>query len=43
MGLLKELLVWVGILPEQKVFYIGGNDVLPPRTSGCTAASKDRG
>lgn len=34
MGLLKELLVWVGILPEQKVFYIGGNDVLPAPLKG---------
>lgn len=34
MGLMKELLVWVGILPEQKVFYIGGNDVLPAPLKG---------
>jgi RNA polymerase sporulation-specific sigma factor len=34
MGLMKEFLVWFGILPQQKVFYIGGSDVLPAPLKG---------
>lgn len=35
MGKVTELLVWVGLLPEQEgVYYVGGSDVLPPPLKG---------
>ena len=34
MGLVKEFLIWTGLLPKQTVFYIGGSDVLPPPLKG---------
>ena len=34
MGLMRDFLVWFGILPQQKVFYIGGSDVLPAPLKG---------
>ena len=29
-GKLRQLLVWLGLLPEEGVHYIGGSDTLPP-------------
>ncbi len=34
MGVVKEVLIWVGLLPKQNIFYVGGNDVLPPPLKG---------
>lgn len=34
MGLMKEILVWLGIVPQQSIYYIGGSDVLPPPLKG---------
>lgn len=35
MGKLTDILVWLGILPEQEgIYYIGGSDVLPPPLKG---------
>ena len=34
MGLMKDFLVWMGILPQQKIYYIGGSDVLPAPLKG---------
>lgn len=35
MGKVRDLLVWLGIFPEQEgVYYIGGSDVLPPPLKG---------
>ena len=33
-GKLKNLLVWLGLVQENTVFYIGGSDVLPPPLKG---------
>ena len=34
MGFMNELLKWVGIIPQQKIFYIGGSDILPAPLKG---------
>lgn len=34
MGLMGELLKWVGIVPQQMIFYIGGSDILPAPLKG---------
>ena len=34
MSLMTDFLTWVGILPQRKVFYIGGSDVLPAPLKG---------
>ena len=34
MGLMGELLKWVGIVPRQMIFYIGGSDILPAPLKG---------
>lgn len=35
MGKLTDILLWLGILPEQEgIYYIGGSDVLPPPLKG---------
>ena len=34
MGMLKDFLQWLGVLPKQSIFYIGGADVLPPPLKG---------
>lgn len=34
MGMLKDFLHWLGVLPKQSIFYIGGADVLPPPLKG---------
>lgn len=34
MGVMNELLKWVGIIPQQKIFYIGGSDILPAPLKG---------
>ena len=34
MGLIKELLVWAGLLTKQNVFYVGGSDILPAPLKG---------
>lgn len=31
---LSKLLTWLGIMPQQNIFYIGGSDVLPPPLKG---------
>jgi len=33
-GKWKEILIWLGLLREHTVFYIGGSDVLPPPLKG---------
>ena len=30
----RMLLVWLGLEPQQNVFYIGGADILPPPLKG---------
>lgn len=34
MSLMRNLLEWIGIVSRQKLFYIGGSDVLPPPLKG---------
>lgn len=34
MSLMRDLFEWMGIIPRQKVFYIGGSDVLPAPLKG---------
>ena len=34
MELVKGFLEWIGILPKQEIYYIGGSDVLPPPLKG---------
>ena len=34
MGVVRDFLVWAGLLPKQNVFYVGGSDVLPPPLKG---------
>ena len=34
-GKLKEILIWLGLVSENTVFYIGGSDVLPAPLKGC--------
>lgn len=34
MGLMNELLKWLGIIPQRQVFYIGGSDILPAPLKG---------
>lgn len=34
MGLMHDLLKWMGIITHQKVFYIGGSDILPAPLKG---------
>ena len=34
MSLMRNLLEWMGIVSRQKLFYIGGSDVLPPPLKG---------
>lgn len=34
MGKVLDLLAWLGLVPEQGIFYIGGSDVLPPPLKG---------
>ena len=34
MEIVKGFLEWVGILPKQQIYYIGGSDVLPPPLKG---------
>ena len=34
MGLIKEVLVWAGLLTKQNVFYVGGSDILPAPLKG---------
>ena len=31
---LVQFLTWLGLVPQQNVFYIGGNDILPPPLKG---------
>ena len=31
---LVQILTWLGLLPQQNVFYIGGSDILPPPLKG---------
>ena len=38
-GKLKDVLVWLGLVRENTVFYIGGSDVLPPPLKGNEEAS----
>ena len=38
-GKLKDLLIWLGLIRENTVFYIGGSDVLPPPLKGNEEAS----
>jgi len=38
MGTVKEILIWLGILPKQEIYYIGGSDVLPPPLKGAEEA-----
>lgn len=33
-GMIMEVLKWLGLLPRQEIFYIGGSDVLPPPLKG---------
>lgn len=33
-GKITEILVWLGLIPRQEVYYIGGADVLPPPLKG---------
>ena len=35
-GKLTEILVWLGFMPKQEVYYIGGADILPPPLKGET-------
>jgi RNA polymerase sporulation-specific sigma factor len=39
MDLVKEFLTWIGVVPKQQVFYIGGNDVLPAPLKGAQEES----
>ena len=32
--MVKSFLAWIGILPRQEIYYIGGSDVLPPPLKG---------
>ena len=34
MSVLQNLLEWFGFIPSQKIFYIGGSDVLPAPLKG---------
>lgn len=34
MGLVRDFLVWAGLLPKQNVFYVGGSDILPAPLKG---------
>lgn len=34
MSLVRDILAWMGIVPQKKIFYIGGSDVLPPPLKG---------
>ena len=34
MSLMRNILEWIGIVSRQKLFYIGGSDVLPPPLKG---------
>lgn len=34
MGKLKDFLEWLGLVPAENLFYIGGSDVLPPPLKG---------
>lgn len=34
MGFVKDILEWIGIIPAQQVYYIGGSDVLPAPLKG---------
>ena len=38
-GKLKDLLIWLGLIRDNTVFYIGGSDVLPPPLKGNEEAS----
>ena len=33
-GKWKEILIWLGLVREHTIFYIGGSDVLPPPLKG---------
>ena len=39
MDLVKEFLTWIGVVPKQQVFYIGGSDVLPAPLKGAQEES----
>lgn len=34
MSFVRDILVWMGIIPQHKIFYIGGSDVLPAPLKG---------
>lgn len=33
-GIIREVLTWIGVIPKQEIFYIGGSDVLPAPLKG---------
>ena len=34
MNMVREILEWLGVFPRQKLYYIGGSDILPPPLKG---------
>lgn len=34
MGVMQNILEWTGVLPRQKIFYVGGSDILPAPLKG---------
>lgn len=34
MGIFTDFLLWLGLMPRQQIYYIGGSDVLPPPLKG---------
>ncbi|MBQ7415455.1 MAG: RNA polymerase sporulation sigma factor SigE [Oscillospiraceae bacterium] len=34
MGFVKDFFAWIGLIPKQEIYYIGGSDVLPPPLKG---------
>ena len=33
-GIVMEFLSWIGLVPKQGIFYIGGSDILPAPLKG---------
>lgn len=33
-GIIRDVLTWIGVIPKQEIFYIGGSDVLPAPLKG---------
>ena len=33
-GIIMDILSWIGLVPKQRIFYIGGSDVLPAPLKG---------